>query len=109
MACAHLNVQTEDPSLRTCQNASSYGNLLRPYFLRGLGKTAVNGTMVSAPDRVERRKMTFQEGLFRDLDNFRFPPVPRSDCLKLDTEARSADLNAQEIVRRFGLGATRNS
>jgi hypothetical protein len=53
--------------------------------------------------------MTSQEGLFRDLDNFRFPPVPRSDCLKLDTEARSADLNAQEIVRRFGLNATQNS
>ena len=53
--------------------------------------------------------MTSQEGLFRDLDNFRFPPVPRSDCLKLDTEARSADLNAQEIIRRFGLGATQIS
>jgi hypothetical protein len=60
---------------------------------------------VGNPDRVERRKMTSQEGLFRDLDNFRFPPVPRSDCFKLDTEVRSADLNAQEIVRRFGLGA----
>jgi hypothetical protein len=34
---------------------------------------------------------------------------PRPDCLELDTEVRSADLNAQEIVRRFGLGATQNS
>ena len=64
---------------------------------------------VGNPDRVERRKITSQEGLFRDLDNFRFPPVPRSDCLKLDTEVMSADLNAQEIVRRFGLGAMQNS
>jgi hypothetical protein len=30
---------------------------------------------------------------------------PRSDCVELDTEVRLADLNAQEIVRRFGLGA----
>jgi hypothetical protein len=64
---------------------------------------------VGNPDRVERRKITSQEGLFRDLDNFRFPPVPRSDCLKLDTEVMPADLNAQEIVRRFGLGAMPNS
>ena len=34
---------------------------------------------------------------------------PRPDCVELDTEVRSADLNAQEIVRRFGLGATQNS
>jgi hypothetical protein len=58
---------------------------------------------VGNPDRVERRKMTSQESLIRDLDNYTFSPVPRSDCLKLDTEIRSADLNAQEIVRRFGL------
>jgi hypothetical protein len=64
---------------------------------------------VGNPDRVERRKINSQEGLFRDLDNFKFPPVPRSDCLKLDTELRSADLNAQEIVRHFGLDATQNS
>jgi hypothetical protein len=64
---------------------------------------------VGNPERVERRKINSQEGLFRDLDKFRFPPVPRSDCLKLDTELRSADLNAQEIVRHFGLDATQNS
>ena len=40
------------PRLRTlrttCQGENRYGNLLRPYFLRGLGKTVVNGTMASA-------------------------------------------------------------
>jgi shikimate kinase len=64
---------------------------------------------VGNQDRRERRKMTSQESLIRDLDNRRFSPVPRSDCLKLDTEVRSADLTAQEIVRRFGLGATQSS
>jgi hypothetical protein len=38
-----------------------------------------------------------------------FSRYPRCDCLKLDTEVMSADLNAQEIVRRFGLGAMQNS
>jgi hypothetical protein len=82
------------------------GELL-PVFLHCSREEAAR--RVGNPDRVERRKITSQEGLFRDLDNFRFPPVPRSDCLKLDTEARSADLNAQEIIRRFGLGATQIS
>ena len=82
------------------------GELL-PVFLHCSREEAAR--RVGNPDRVERRKITSQEGLFRDLDNFRFSPVPRSDCLKLDTEARSADLNAQEIVRRFGLGAMPNS
>jgi hypothetical protein len=82
------------------------GELL-PVFLHCSREEAAR--RVGNPDRAERRKMTSQEGLFRDLDNFIFPPVPRSDCLELDTEARSADLNAQEIVRRFGLDATQNS
>jgi hypothetical protein len=63
---------------------------------------------VGNSDRVERRKIISKEGLFRDLDTFRFQPVPRSDCLKLDTEVRSADLTAQEIIRRFGLHATQD-
>ena len=82
------------------------GELL-PVFLHCSREEAAR--RVGNPDRVERRKITSREGLFRDLDNFRFPPVPRSDCLKLDTEVMSADLNAQEIVRRFGLGAMQNS
>src|SRR5258708_2409756 len=83
------------------------GGELLPVFLHCSREEAAR--RVGNPDRVERRKITSQEGLFRDLDNFRFPPVPRSDCLKLDTEVMSADLNAQEIVRRFGLGAMQHS
>src|SRR3982074_748452 len=83
------------------------GGELLPVFLHCSREEAAR--RVGNADRVEWRKRTSQEGLFRDLDNFRFPPVPRSDCLKLDTEVMSADLNAQEIVRRFGLGAMQNS
>jgi hypothetical protein len=64
---------------------------------------------VGNPDRVERRKMTSQESLIRVLDKHNFSPVPRPDCFKLDTEITSADLIAEEIVRRFGLVATQNS
>jgi hypothetical protein len=82
------------------------GELL-PVFLHCSREEA--GRRVGNPDRVERRKIISREGLFRDLDKYSFPPVPRSDCLKLDTEVRSADLNAQEIVRRFDLDAKQNS
>ena len=60
---------------------------------------------VGNPDRVERGKMTSRESLIRELDKLKFAPVARPDCLKLDTEISSADSNAQEIVRRFGLDA----
>ena len=81
------------------------GELL-PVFLHCSREEAAR--RVGNSDRVERRKMLSKEGLFRDLDTFRFPPVPRSDCLKLDTEVRSADLTAQEIIRRFRLHATQD-
>jgi|SRR5436305_1897394 len=60
---------------------------------------------VGNPDRVERRKMTSRDSLIRDLNNTQYSAVPRSGCLKLDTETRSADANARDIARRFGLGA----
>jgi len=80
------------------------GELLPVYLHCSMEEAA---RRVGNPDRVERRKMTSQESLIRELDNHKFSPVPRSDCLKLDTEIRSADSNAQEIVRRFGLDTTR--
>jgi hypothetical protein len=78
------------------------GELL-PVFLHCTREEAVR--RVRNPDRVERCKLTSQEGLIRDLESYKFLPVPRSDCLKLDTGVRSADLTAQEIIHRFGLDA----
>jgi hypothetical protein len=82
------------------------GELL-PVFLHCSREEAVR--RVGNPDRVERRKMTSAESLIRDLDNYRFSPVPRVDCLKLDTEVRPAETTAGEIARHFGLGAAQNS
>jgi len=61
------------------------------------------------PDRVERRKLTSREILNADLDRYQFSPVPRPDCLTLDTEARPADASAREIINHFGLGDAPNS
>jgi hypothetical protein len=84
-----------------------HGGELLPVFLHCSREEAVR--RVGNPDRVERRKMTSAESLIRDLDNYKFLPVPRPDCLKLDTETRSAETTAGEIIRHFGLGAAQNS
>ena len=78
------------------------GKLL-PVFLHCSREEAAR--RVASPDRVERRKMTSAEDLNRELDTYDFAPVPRSDCLKLDTGARPAAATAREIVSHFGLNA----
>jgi hypothetical protein len=84
-----------------------HGGELLPVFLHCSREEAIR--RVGNPDRVERRKMTSGESLIGDLDRYKFSPVPRADCLKLDTEVRSAEATAQEIIRRFGLGGAKNS
>jgi chloramphenicol 3-O-phosphotransferase len=64
---------------------------------------------VGNSDRVERRKLTSREILNADLDRYQFTPVPRPDCLTLDTGARPADASAREIINHFGLGGAPNS
>jgi hypothetical protein len=78
-----------------------YGGELLPVFLHCSREEALR--RVGNPDRVERRKMTSREHLIKDLDGHDFTAVPRPDCLKLDTEAMSADKAAQKIVEHFGL------
>jgi hypothetical protein len=78
------------------------GELL-PVFLHCSREEAAR--RVGNPDRVERRKLTSAESLMRDFDRYAFAPVPRVDCLKLDTGARPAEATAQEIIRHFGLVA----
>jgi hypothetical protein len=55
-------------------------------------------------DRAERRKITSMAGLngFR-ATGYHDSPVPRTNCIRLDTAATSADVTAQEIVRHFEL------
>src|SRR6266478_5627996 len=76
------------------------GELL-PVFLHCSREEAAR--RVGNPDRVERRKMTSEESLNQYLDDYKFSPVPRPDCLTLDTEVKPAEATAQEIVRQFGL------
>ena len=76
------------------------GELL-PVFLHCSREEAVH--RIGNPDRVERRKMTSAEALLRDLDRYNLSPVPRADCLKLDTEVRPAEATARKIIGHFGL------
>ena len=76
------------------------GELL-PVFLHCSREAALR--RVGNSDRAERRKMTSRESLIRDLDSQDFVPVPRPDCLELDTEAMPAEATAQEIIRHFRL------
>jgi hypothetical protein len=83
------------------------GGELLPVFLHCSREEAAR--RVGNPDRVERQKMTSAESLIEYLDNYKFSPVPRPDCLKLDTEVRSAEATAREIIGHFGLGAGQNA
>ena len=58
---------------------------------------------IANPDRVERRKIASMDALDRFRLIYNDAPVPRADCLKLDSEAAPADAAAEEIIRRFGL------
>jgi hypothetical protein len=79
-----------------------HGGKLLPVFLHCSRDEALR--RVGNPDRLERRKMSSVEALNKFLDDHTFTPVPRADCLMLDTGMRSAQATAQEIVRHYGLG-----
>lgn len=78
-----------------------HGGELLPVFLHCSREEAVR--RVGNPDRVERRKMTSAQALINDLERYNLSPVPRPGCLKLDTEARTAEATARAIVSHFGL------
>ena len=80
-----------------------HGGELLPVFLHCSREEAIR--RVGNPDRVERRKMTSEEGLNKYLDAYSFTPVPRP-CLTLDTGVRPAEATAREIVSHFGLTTT---
>jgi len=58
---------------------------------------------VGNPDRIERRKISTENGLRTFVADGNLTAIPRSNCLKLDTEVRSAQQTAQEIARHFRL------
>jgi hypothetical protein len=79
----------------------SHGGQVLPVFLHCSMAEAIR--RVGNADRVERRKTCSAEGLQRVLASNNIAPVPRADCLRLDSEARTADATAIEIIRHFGL------
>jgi hypothetical protein len=80
-----------------------HGGELLPVFLHCSREEAAR--RVGNPDRVERRKLTSAESLIEDLDRNNFSPVPRPDCITLDTGVRPAEATAREIIGHFGLDA----
>src|ERR1700680_1743229 len=52
-------------------------------------------------DRADRGKMTSEQGVRDFLASDKISPVPRSDCLILNSEIRSAEATAYEIIRHF--------
>jgi|EndMetStandDraft_3_1072993.scaffolds.fasta_scaffold06491_6 hypothetical protein len=77
------------------------GGQLLPVFLSCSREEALR--RVGNPDRARRTKITSADGLASFLDQFNLTPVPRSDCLMLDTDTRPAKATAQEIIRHFRL------
>lgn len=80
-----------------------HGGQLLPVFLHCSKEEAAR--RVGNADRLERRKMTSKESLAEFLGKHTFSPVPRPNCLALDTELGSAESTAHKIVGHFKLSA----
>lgn len=78
-----------------------HGGLLLPVFLSCSRKTLEQ--RVGSADRVARRKVASKEGLDRCLARWNLVPVPRANCLTVDTDSASPSDAARTIVTHFGL------
>lgn len=78
-----------------------HGGEVLPVFLH-CSKEEVIRRLGNA-DRAERRKITSEKGLSEFLAQYNISPVPRTDCLVLDSGTRSADATARQIIRHFDL------
>jgi hypothetical protein len=78
-----------------------HGGEVLPVFLKCSKKEIVR--RLSNADRKERRKITSEKGLDEFLARYNIAPVPRPGCLVVDSETKSADVAAQEIIRHFDL------
>jgi hypothetical protein len=82
---------------------AKHGGEVLPVFLHCSDEEAKR--RVGNTDRVERRKLTSVEGLAGFTERWNIAPVPRTNCLMLDTEIEGPDLVASSIIRHFGLDA----
>jgi hypothetical protein len=84
-----------------------HGGELLPVFLHCSEDEIIR--RVGNADRVERRKIASMEGLDRFRADYNDSPVPRTNCIMLDTAKRPADSTALEIIRHFELNALHHS
>jgi hypothetical protein len=78
-----------------------HGGLLLPVFLQCSGAEIIR--RIGNVDRADRGKMTSEQAVRDFLARDKISPVPRSDCLILNSEIRSAEATAHEIIRHFNL------
>jgi hypothetical protein len=81
------------------------GGQVLPVYLRCSTEELVR--RVGNADRITRKKMTAEDSVRKFTAQYRLTVVPRSSCLVLDSEAKSAEANAKEIIRHFGLSDLR--
>lgn len=79
-----------------------HGGELLPVFLHCGAEEAAR--RVGNADRIARRKLSSPEALAGFCARWSISPVPRPNCLVLDTSAGSPDATAREIARHFALG-----
>ncbi len=79
-----------------------HGSELLPVFLHCSTEEAMR--RVGNADRAARRKLTSAEVLADLRARRNITPVPRPNCLALDTGETPPDATAREIVRHFDLG-----
>ncbi|WP_156179790.1 hypothetical protein [Bradyrhizobium sp. LTSPM299] len=77
------------------------GGQLLPVYLKCSTEEIVR--RIGTPDRAARRKMISETGVQQFIDQHAVSPVPRRNCLVLDSEANSAEANALAIKRHFCL------
>jgi hypothetical protein len=82
-----------------------HGGELLPVFLYCPEEEAAR--RVGGADRTMRKKIASVEALNSFRARWNIAPVPRDSCLALDTEIRSPEATAHEIIRHFALA--RNS
>lgn len=78
-----------------------HGGCLLPVFLSCAD--AIREQRVGNPDRVERRKMASVEALRKFGREWNHAPVPRDDCLHLDSGQEEPEVIAVKIAEHFAL------
>jgi hypothetical protein len=78
-----------------------HGGELLPVFLHCSRSEMIR--RVTGAERAERGKISTAKGLETFLAKYDLVPVPRADCLMLDSAATTADATAQDIIRHFAL------